>query len=672
MKVKGGNETMIHKSFTAKEKGEKRNINFTRELLELKIEQVEENSESPAESQIKKKSLKEYYLSEDYEVYFIEYIGDIQSSIDKVPYAEIYTTGQFYAYLFVENGRLNETLEAVPEIINIQKSFPYTLSDLKISNDLNKARPLDIGATTLKGQGVVVGIISTGIEYLNPRFRNPDGSTRIVAIWDQTLNEAEPPNTFIRGTEFTMQKINEAIELNDIGGDPYTLVNHKDEVGHGTAIAGLVGGRNLGEGDKFISVVPNCEFAIVKLKEAKENALSLDGIERRDRKIYQDTDISGAIRYLRVVQGNLKKPMVVYLALGSNSGGHGGETVLERYIDFASQRRDFIVVCDAGNQGDAAGHASGTLETAGEEKSVPVNLADSEGALMLSFYTNKPDKIIMGLTSPVGEKIEFLNIPAKSGQSVNFALGNSNITLQYFEESQSGGVQRIDVLIRDALSGIWYINLRAEYVLNGRYDIWLLQKQLLKKETRFLEPDKYTTLMTPSTAQNSLITSYYNQIENSVVPESGLGFTRYGIIKPSTTMGAIDILTLGLNNNLIVASGASMAGALITGAVTMVYQWGNVQKNDPNLYPPKLRSYIISSTLRDDGGIYPNEEWGFGRFSFNKLIENLNRAAGKSTPIGDRKMIEGTQCKVSVGKSTTKNIYINIPLEVYNRLKSSY
>ncbi|MEG0772446.1 S8 family peptidase [Clostridium sp.] len=665
---------MIHEESIVKRNCLKKNIYCKSKDSDQEKERMEKYREAPENSEkveIAKKSLKEYYLSEDYEVYFIEYVGDIRSSIDKVPYAEMYTTGQFFAYLFVENGRLNETLEAVPEIINIQKSFPYTLSDLKISNDLNKAMPLDLGTTTLKGQGVIVGIISTGIEYLNPGFRNPDGSTRIVAIWDQTLNEAEPPNTFIRGTEFTMQKINEAIELNNTGGDPYTVVNHKDDIGHGTAIAGLVGGRNLDEGDNFISVVPNCEFAIVKLKEAKENALRLDGIERRDRRIYQDTDISGAIRYLRVVQGNLKKPMVVYLALGSNSGGHGGETVLERYIDFASQRRDFIVVCDAGNQGDAAGHASGILETVGEEKSVLVNLADSEGVLMFSFYTNKPDKIIMGLTSPVGEKIEFLNIPAKSGQSVNATLGNSNITLQYFEESQSGGVQRVDVLIRDALSGVWYINLRAEYVLNGRYDIWLLQKQLLKKETRFLEPDKYTTLMTPSTAQNSLITSYYNQIENSIVPESGLGFTRYGIIKPSTTMGAIDILTLGLNNNLIVASGASVAGALLTGAVTMIYQWGNVEKNDPNLYPPKLRSYIISSTLRDDGGIYPNEEWGFGRFSFSKLIENLNRVASKSTKRDHREMLGDTQLTASIEKNNANNIYINIPLDVYNRLKSS-
>ena len=40
-------------------------------------------------------------------------------------------------------------------------------------------------ALSLRGQGVLVGFIDTGIAYENNCFRNPDGSTRIRAIWDQ-------------------------------------------------------------------------------------------------------------------------------------------------------------------------------------------------------------------------------------------------------------------------------------------------------------------------------------------------------------------------------------------------------------------------------------------------------------------------------------------------------
>ncbi|MEG0772447.1 S8 family peptidase [Clostridium sp.] len=617
----------------------------------------EENNTNTG-NDITKKTIKEYYFSEDHEVYLIEFVGDIQSRINKLPYADLFYMGSFFAYLFVENGKLNDLLKDVPEIINIQKGFPYTLSDLKNSNNLYSNKTLDMGTTNLQGIGVTVGIISTGIDYLNPRFMNPDGSSRIVGIWDETLNEDIPPKNFFRGTEFNKEDIDEALRIRALGGNPYTIVNHMDEVGHGTAIAGIIGGRNLGQGDGFISAVPRCNFAVVKLKEAKRNILALSGIDNVDIGVYQDSDIEAGIRYLEDLQKRIRTPMVVYVALGSNSGGHNGATVLERYMNFAAEKRDFAMVCNTGNQGDAGGHASGNFTRNGEQRFIPFNVNPVEGNLFFSVYALKPDKITVGLISPTGEGIEVLTVPKVNGESVNETLGNSNITIQYFEEKESGGDQRIDVLIRNIQGGIWQINLNAQYVIKGRYDIWLLQKELLKPGTRFLQPDESTTLMTPSTAQNALVTSYYNQVDNSMILESGRGFTRAGSIKPSITMGAMDLLTAGLNDRLRVASGAALAGALLTGAVAMIYQWGLVEGNDMSLYPPKLLSYVISATLREEGGIYPNEQWGYGRFSFRKLVDNLNRIKSENLRLNPCKALE------------ERNLYLNIPFEVYRRLKT--
>lgn len=623
---------------------------------------------SPEEkNNLQKKTPVEYYLSEDYEVYLIEYAGDIKSSIDKIPYAHIYSPGGFFAFLFVENGMLSEVLEGVPEIINIQRAFPFTLSDLKTSNDLNVYEPLDIQSTTLKGSGVIVGIISTGIDYLSPRFMNIDRNTKIISIWDQTVKEGPPPETFVSGTEFNREDINEALQKQALGENPYVIVNHKDNIGHGTAIAGIIGGRNLGEGDNFKSVVPECEFSIVKLREAKENMLKLDGIERNGKNIYQDTDISAALRYFRNLQDKVKRPIVVYLALGSNSGGHGGETVLERYMDFVALRRDFIVSCNNGNQGAAAGHASGVLEGAGSRKIVPLSVAEGEGNISFSMYTNKPDKVTIGLTSPTGERLEALTVPTRNGAVLYFSIGNSNITVQYFEENRSGGVQRVDVLIRNAIGGPWYIDLKGEFISNGRYDIWLLQKELLEKDTVFLNPDINITLMTPSTAQNSITTSYYDQRDNSVIDESGRGFTRYGAIKPTTTMESMNFLTSGLNNSTIVASGAAIAGALLTGAIAMIYQWGVVEKNDPDMYQPKIRTYIISASLRDEDNIYPNQEWGYGRFNFNKLLDNLSKIVEAKEKKKKKPIVASTQ-ENSLRK-VIEGLFISIPEEIHLRLK---
>lgn len=636
-------------------------------LPEVDYDESREVASPEVKKNLEKKTPGEYYESEDYEVYLIEYVGDIMSSIDKIPYADIYSTGEFFAFLFVQNGMLNEVLERVPEIINIQKASPFTLSNLKVSEELNVYESLDIQNTLLKGMGIIVGIISTGIDYLNPRFMNIDGSTRIISIWDQTVKEGPPPETFIRGTEFKREDINEALQKQALGEDPYAIVNHKDNIGHGTAIAGIIGGRNLGDGDKLQSVVPECEFSIVKLREAKENMLKLDGIERNGKNIYQDTDISAGIRYFRTLQDKVKRPIVVYLALGSNSGGHGGETVLERYMDFVALRRDFVVSCNTGNQGAAAGHASGILEGTGSRKIVPLSVAEGEGNISFSMYSNKPDKVTIGITSPTGERLQALTIPTRNGESIYSSIGNSNITVQYFEENRSGGVQRVDVLIRNAIGGPWYIDLKGEYISNGRYDIWLLQKELLEIDTVFLNPDINITLMTPSTAQNSLTTSYYDQRDNSVIIESGRGFTRYGAIKPTTTMESMNFLTSGLNNSTIVASGAAIAGALLTGAIAMIYQWGIIEKNDIDMYQPKLRSYIISASLRDEEGIYPNQEWGYGRFNFNKLIDNLNKI------VETKKKPKKKPIVVSTQEDSLRNVleclYVRIPDEICEKLR---
>lgn len=655
---------------------EKDSIPSSEKCLKENIKVYRENTNNS----ITMKSLSEYYLSEDYEVYFVEYIGDAVSKIKNIYFAHIFLTGKFFALLFVENGRLNEVLKLVPEITNIQKGFPYTLSELRLSSNLYSSKAIDKENIMLQGEGVVVGIISTGIDYLNPRFIKANGNTRVLSVWDQSLDQGSVPNGFLLGTEFTEEEINEALRIRSLGGDPYSIVNHEDTIGHGTAIAGIIGGAIIEPGDPLVSVVPKCDFAVVKLKEAKSNTLRLSGIDRRDIPIYQDSDIAAAIRYLAEFQEKLNRPMAVYLALGSNYGGRNGQTVLERYIDYFTQKRDFTVISNTGSQGNAKGHASGIISRIGEERIIPINVDKNEGNLFLSIYNFKPDKLSIGISAPMGERIQTLTVPQVNGEVITFNLGKSTITLQYFSDGYSNGDERIDVLIRNAVGGAWIINLLGEHIVKGKYDMWLIQKELLRQETKFLEADTNITLMTPATTINALTTSYYNQENNTIVIESGRGFARDGVIKPSVATAGVDILTVGLNNKLIVATGAAMAGALLTGATAMIYEWGVIRKNDLDLFPPKMRSYIISSTIRDEGLIYPNPEWGFGRLSFKKLHENLSQLSRSNVEDIDFKEKEKVQTintyKLTKRSYTNvrgedvdyKGIYINIPIEIYERI----
>lgn len=612
-------------------------------------------------STLSPEALKEYYLSGDYESYFIEYVGDISKQLSKIDYAYVYNTGKFFAILFVKKGMLNTLLENVPEIIGVQQNFPYTLSGLEMNTNTANYNIVDKDNIPLDGTGVIVGIISTGIDYLNPRFTTPTGESRIVAIWDQTLNVGPNPKTFPYGTVFNKLEINEAIRANALGKSSYEIVNHKDEVGDGTAIAGIIGGRSLAEDDFFKTVAPKCEFAIVKLTEAVDVTLESLGIEKGTKNVYQSTNISSAIRYLSDLQVDLKKPMVVYFALGSNVGGRDGDTVLERYIDNLTQRSNFSVVTNTGDQGEGTTHTSGILGATGATKDILINIDKGQNSLNISIYTSILDTISLTITSPLGASISKISFPPIEQQNKYLTFKEDDLIVQYFGESRPTGTVIVNILIKNTVEGIWKVSLFGELIISGKYNAWLLQSELLRGNTRFLEPVSNTTLLTPSSSVNILVTSYYDQIKNIAPPESGKGFPTNGRIEPSLSTEGIDMLTVGLNNSLTVASGAAISGAILASAVALIYQWGIVQGNYLEFYPPRLKNLLIASTIKDDDKIYPNIEWGYGKLSLNKLYSIL-KAQSKRFAISDNfSYLEKNQ--------STDRLYINIPEDIYNSLK---
>ncbi len=73
-------------------------------------------------------------------------------------------------------------------------------------------------ALNLDGRGIMIGLVDTGIDYTNEIFKDLDGRTRIVGIWDQTIQTGRPPEGFFYGTEYTQRQINEALRSEEPGG----------------------------------------------------------------------------------------------------------------------------------------------------------------------------------------------------------------------------------------------------------------------------------------------------------------------------------------------------------------------------------------------------------------------------------------------------------------------
>jgi len=146
----------------------------------------------------------------------------------------------------VRTANYTDFINRFNNIFNIDFSFPYTLSAIEPVEAANITQFHGETYLNLTGKGTVAAIIDTGIDYLNPQFQNPDGTTRIIGIWDQTIesNNNDDPIAFF-GTVYSQDEINRAIQVSNQGGNPYDIVPSRDELGHGTNVAGLVGARGL-------------------------------------------------------------------------------------------------------------------------------------------------------------------------------------------------------------------------------------------------------------------------------------------------------------------------------------------------------------------------------------------------------------------------------------------
>ena len=201
-------------------------------------------------------------ISEDYADLIIEYNGDT-SVFEQFPDSTVQIINIQYAFVHVPVSFITQDI-----VFRFGYSVLPTCFGIISESSLESSgvfRLRNIPIFNLRGQGVLVGIIDTGVDYTNPVFQYADRTTRIVSIWDQTIVSDNPPQNMVYGTEFTRDQINEALQSED----PLSIVPSTDENGHGTMIAGIAGGNEVSE-IGFFGVAPDVEFIVVKLKPAKQ------------------------------------------------------------------------------------------------------------------------------------------------------------------------------------------------------------------------------------------------------------------------------------------------------------------------------------------------------------------------------------------------------------------
>lgn len=555
--------------------------------------------------------------------YLVHYIGDVEAEIANYPNLSIIIITSRYAIL--SSPETLETILASPPFETIIYIKPFTIYSLQQISPLEASQAeflqLDLPLNLL-GTGVKVAVIDTGIDYLNEEFMDEDGNTRIDYIWDQSAENSTTQidgfNIFF-GAVYNSEQIQQAIDLYRQGGDPYSIVPVKDEIGHGTKTSGLIGAR--GKNPNIRGVVPDCRFIVIKL--AEELAFRKIYQVNINEPIYNVASIFAALRVISNYALTIRDPIVIYLPLGSSLGNHKGATLLERYINSLALLNGFTIVTVTGNERNTRRHASGTLRPEDPIKTIDLDVAPGQGTLIVDIWVDLPNVVSIDIISPSGDNTGVINYSTNTYTTHTFVFENTTVTVLYFIPEEGTGDQNIRIIFQNLQPGIWRLRFLGNQIIGGNINVWLPQGGLTLPGTQFNPADPYGTITSPGNSPFIITAAAYNQNNNNLVDYSGMAFIS-GYINPiDVAAGGENALTTAPNNEIAIISGTCVAAAIVAGACAMLFEWGIVQGNDKNLYTQTLKTYLARGVNERSGDIYPNPQWGFGMLNVLRLFDNI-------------------------------------------------
>lgn len=484
------------------------------------------------------------------------------------------------------------------------------------------------------GNGVIVGIIDTGIDIFHPDFHSdhPEDGTRILSIWDTTLepedNESNPPG-FDYGVHYTKMDIDASLN-----GESDTPVRTTDPNGHGTHVTGIAAGNGSKSDGVYTGIAPESDIVIVRVPSSGiSNSVLIDGMN-----------------FIFSLADNMEKSAVVNISIGGHGGAHDGTSPQEKTITEFTREPGKAVVVASGNSGEFDIHNGGVLAPSDTEVTTMTigdyNPSNTNYLINLLWYENLDDQG----TGPFPAETINLTITSPNGYSLSVDGGNNDtkdtgdgkiIIESYGKNEKNARLFYIEITDTDDTDapepGAWDISL--EHVSgegNVQYNMWNITSTFGNNVSFNPSTGREYTVTIPGTAEGAVTVGSYmsknswtdtngnNQSISGTVGEisrwSGGGPTRDGRLKPVITAPG-QMIAAALSDDAsfsssrrtelagyVVMEGTSMSTPHITGTVALLFE------EDPSLNTGQIKQLLTNTARSDDyTGTLPNTTWGYGK-----------------------------------------------------------
>jgi subtilisin family serine protease len=450
-----------------------------------------------------------------------------------------------------------ETLESAPA------------SDRVRETDIR--RPKDENAT---GRGVVIGIVDWGFDFAHPDFKNADGKTRILALWDQRGGkQLNSPAPFGYGVVHDRKAINLALATSD----PYAALKYHPAdadtgIGcHGTHVASIAAGS--GSEERPVGMAPEAQLVLVHNSPWDDS---------QSGRLGDSVTLLEAIDFIAKQAG--ERPWVVNLSMGCHADQHDGTTLVEQGLDNVVSAAAGRAVCmSVGNYYNKKIHASGHLRPTEERQFVwTVNERPSDYNQLQIWYSWQ-DRFDVILRSPDGA----IKASAKVGERSKIMLGGVEIGNVYHRGQDANTLHNHAnvFLYKEAPAGKWSVTIVGTDVIDGRYNAWIEREVACPPcQSRFVAEDadpKSTTGTICNGRRTIAVGAFDNHdSEHRIGAFSSVGPTGDGRLKPDLCAPGVQVLAARSTprknpesaSKVTRMSGTSMAAPFATGTVALMFQ----------------------------------------------------------------------------------------------------